>query len=211
MRQVGGFCLAALCLVAACLAKTDVEVDEGVLVVTKDNFDSVIQDNEFVLLEFCEYRSSGLTSVAPFPPPLILSLFLFRSHHLVLSVLVRGDETRLRSPNRKLILRRDGRRKHQFYRSRKIVGGKKTTSAGFPFSSNRTLRLCARSRYGCLYTSSFSRLHEEIWPRGSVRLGYARVRSRSVAAVLSIRRYSGNPGHISRKPRRSFSLFLTAG
>lgn len=53
MRSVVGFCLAALCLAAITLAK--VETEDGVLVVTKDNFESVIQDNEYVLLEFCEY------------------------------------------------------------------------------------------------------------------------------------------------------------
>lgn len=53
MKSVGVFCLATLCLAATSLAK--VEVEDGVLVVTKDNFDSVIQDNDYVLLEFCEY------------------------------------------------------------------------------------------------------------------------------------------------------------
>ena len=58
MKPVGVFCLTALCLVATILAK--VEVEDGVLVVTKDNFDSVIQDNDYVLLEFCEYNMYGL-------------------------------------------------------------------------------------------------------------------------------------------------------
>lgn len=55
MRSFVGdlLCFAALCLAAICLAK--IEVEDGVLVVTKDNFDSVIQDNEFVLVEFCKY------------------------------------------------------------------------------------------------------------------------------------------------------------
>jgi len=53
VMKVDVFCLAALCLVAISLAK--IEVEDGVLVVTKDNFDSVIQDNDYVLLEFCEY------------------------------------------------------------------------------------------------------------------------------------------------------------
>ncbi|KAH0956027.1 hypothetical protein HN011_009944 [Eciton burchellii] len=52
MRFIGGFCLAALCLVAACLA--EVELDEGVYVLNKDNFDSFIEQNEYVLLEFCK-------------------------------------------------------------------------------------------------------------------------------------------------------------
>jgi hypothetical protein len=53
MRFIGGFCLAALCFVAACLA--EVELDEGVYVLNKDNFDSFIEQNEYVLLEFCKY------------------------------------------------------------------------------------------------------------------------------------------------------------
>lgn len=55
MRSVGGFCLAALCLAAISLAK--IETEDGVLVVNKDNFESVIQDNDYVLLEFCEYTT----------------------------------------------------------------------------------------------------------------------------------------------------------
>lgn len=35
-------------------AKSEVQVEDGVLVLTEDNFDSVIDDNEFVLVEFCK-------------------------------------------------------------------------------------------------------------------------------------------------------------
>lgn len=56
MNFVVVFCLVALCLVATSFAK--VETEDGVLVVTKDNFESVIQDNDYVLLEFCEYTCS---------------------------------------------------------------------------------------------------------------------------------------------------------
>lgn len=32
----------------------EVEIEEGVLVVTTDNFKQVVEENEFVLIEFCK-------------------------------------------------------------------------------------------------------------------------------------------------------------
>lgn len=58
MRFVNALGLAALCLVTVSVAK--VELDEGILVINKDNFDSVIKDNDYVLVEFCEYPAGNL-------------------------------------------------------------------------------------------------------------------------------------------------------
>ena len=41
-------------LFLAALALAEIEVEEGVLVGTKDNFDQIIKDNKFVLVEFCK-------------------------------------------------------------------------------------------------------------------------------------------------------------
>ena len=56
--QVGNMlrlCLLALAIFAKVNAG-DVEEEDGVLVLTKKNFDGVIAENDFVLVEFCKYK-----------------------------------------------------------------------------------------------------------------------------------------------------------
>ena len=43
------------CLVAGIVQADDIKREENVLVLTKDNFDSAIADNKFLLVEFCKY------------------------------------------------------------------------------------------------------------------------------------------------------------
>lgn len=44
----------ALAVLLAAAVSAEIAVEEGVLVLTTDNFESAISDNEFVLVEFCK-------------------------------------------------------------------------------------------------------------------------------------------------------------
>lgn len=47
--------IAALFVVSLGVLNAEVAVEEGVLVLTTANFEGVISENEFVLVEFCEF------------------------------------------------------------------------------------------------------------------------------------------------------------
>lgn len=44
-------------LFAVALCENEIKTDEGVLVLTKGNYEKAIKDNEFVLVEFCKYTN----------------------------------------------------------------------------------------------------------------------------------------------------------
>lgn len=46
-----------LAVTATVFAEAEVKVEDGVLVITKDNFKQITTDNKFVLVEFCKYHS----------------------------------------------------------------------------------------------------------------------------------------------------------
>ena len=47
--------LVAVVALFAVSHSADIKDEEGVLVLTKDNFDGALSDNKHILVEFCEY------------------------------------------------------------------------------------------------------------------------------------------------------------
>lgn len=52
--------------VASVVCGTEIKTDEGVLVLNKDNIDTAIADNEYILVEFCKEKLFLCTLNFPF-------------------------------------------------------------------------------------------------------------------------------------------------
>jgi len=52
----------ALCVISSLVIAEEVTEEEGVIVLTESNFDKVVDDNQYILVEFCKYaRGDGDT------------------------------------------------------------------------------------------------------------------------------------------------------
>lgn len=57
MNLISAFCL-ILVAISPAISDEEIKLDDGVLVLTKANFQSAITDNEFILVEFCKYSQN---------------------------------------------------------------------------------------------------------------------------------------------------------
>lgn len=57
-------CSVLLAVALSAYAQEDIQVEEGVLVLTKSNFQNAISSNEYILVEFCKYAYTSTYATA---------------------------------------------------------------------------------------------------------------------------------------------------